>query len=194
MWQFLRRMALYIATPLTDLISKCHAPFSIKKLTAKDYREIKALAKPGHVLISRVRGEFSNLFIPGTWSHAAFVLDENTVMEATFHGVVKTDLIDFVLKKDYVALLEDKFCTPEQRAKAVVAAYSFEGLPYDKLFDQGVKALYCSELVYEAFQHAFAPAKSPFTKREKLGILTVVPEDFALAKSKFKVLWSNKSQ
>jgi cell wall-associated NlpC family hydrolase len=188
---FLRRFILHVSVPLTKWIGTLHAPFSRKKLSAKDYREIKLLAKPGYVLLSRARGEFSNLFIPGHWSHAAILADNEKVVEATYHGVVETDLIDFVLKKDYVALMEPTFASESIRETSGVFALSYIGKPYDFMFDSGVDAFYCSELVYQCYQDAYFPLNSPFTKRENMGVLTVVPEDFWLAKKKFKTVWSN---
>ena len=149
----IRRKLLEAAYPITYWIGKAHLPFTHKAMTSADYRQIAAHAEPGRVLLSRVKGEVSNLFIPGYWTHAA-IIDHGCqhVIEATYAGVVKTDLIDFVMGKDAVAMAYYKSLTPNNAGAAVLRAQKYVGLEYDFFFEAGVKAFYCAELIYAAYQ------------------------------------------
>lgn len=184
-------------------ISKIYMPAARKLITSADYRSVKEHLRPGMILLSYTRGEFSNLFIPGDWSHAAIVLNSTTVIEATTHGVVETDLIDFMMKKDYVVLLDPIFATPAQMEKAVEVALAQKGSGYnykmqfnrpktDSVLTTQVKAFYCSELVLYSYMVA-CDYQSPFTLRVILGVETVVPGDFYAADKKFSLAWGSES-
>lgn len=176
-------------------ISKIHMPGSHKLITSADYRSVKEHLRPGMVFLSYTRGEFSNLFIPGDWSHVAIVLNSTTVIEATTHGVIETDLIDFMMKKDYVVLLDPIFATPEQMVKAVETALEQKGSGYNYKMQYSrvnVKAFYCSELVLYSYQVACGN-EMPFTLKKILGVETVIPGDFVEATKKFSLVWGSES-
>lgn len=192
----IQRILLNITEFASMRIGKIHMPGSRKLITSKDYRSIKPFLRPGMVILSYTRGEFSNWFIPGDWAHAAFIVDSTTVIEATTHGVVKTDLTDFMFKKDFIILLEPLFATELQMNEAVKIALSMEGLPYNYRMEYSasgtnIKGFYCSELLTYAFKKACS--FMPFTLRKILGIMTVAPGDFYEAKDKFKLVWESES-
>jgi len=141
------------------------------------------------VILSTTYGELSNMFIPGFWSHVGIVsTDGLSVVEAMSVGVVKSDLIDFMLKKDVVCLLYPEFTDVSEMFQAAIEAEAQIGKPYDfGMIQSDVKAFYCSELVYHCYDKAVMD--SPFTLRKTLGRVTVVPQDFFNAKTKFKQAW-----
>lgn len=170
------------------MISKIYIPYSRKKIKASHYHKIRYAIRPGMVLLSQTNGEFSNLFIPGFWSHAAIVMDNLQIVEATSNGVHKSDLIDFMMTKDSVCLLEPLFATEEQMIQAMITAQEQIGKPYDYSMNQSdIQKFYCSELVYFCYRQTVN--QSPFTLRETFGRLTVTPQDFYNAKKKFKKVW-----
>lgn len=180
-----------LTSTLSKFFSKIHSPWTHKLISAKDYRDIKANLKRGDVLLSRVRGEFSNLGIPGFFTHAAIAYDDTTVIESTTRGVVKTDLIDFVMKKDYIAVLRPVFMSERERDLSAFMAQEQLGKPYDFEFaTSDIKAFYCSELVWFCYQKI--SGSKLFSPKKILGRETVLPQDFITAQDKFIMLWKSK--
>ena len=84
-------LLLDISIRLTKFIGHCHAPFTKKYVTGIDYLLAKDLLKPGMILITKTRGELSNLFIPGSFTHAAIYIGSDYVCEAIGKGVAGFD-------------------------------------------------------------------------------------------------------
>jgi uncharacterized protein YycO len=142
------------------------------------------------VLISRTHGELTNLCISSYYTHASIYIDHNQVVEAIGKGVVQTDLIDWMMTKDHVVILQPLFCGTLQMSQASEWAWKQVGKPYDTLFDvTNNDEFYCSELVWEAYDHA-AP-NNPFELRYRLGRLTVLGDDFYNAKDKWQIVWNS---
>jgi uncharacterized protein YycO len=165
-----------------------------KKIKANDYRDL--LAKDfgaGTVLLTRTTGSLSNAFIPDYWSHAAICTANGTVIEAAARGgVVETDIIDFMLHKDFIVACTPKFANLSEREKAVEFARLQLGKPYDFKFQYSdVKSFYCSELIYWSYSQVIP--NIPFTLREVLGVTTVVPSDIVKAKKHWDTVWSSSS-
>jgi len=202
-----RRAALNIFTPVTKTIGSMHLLATHKRVNEDDFGMIKAMAKPGMVIVTRTSGEASNLFIPGFWTHAAIVYGANgsedgeiRVVQATRAGVVATGLPSFLFSKDYVMLLDPIFADAQQKIAAANWAFDQIGKPYDwdflppELTETGIttpKSFYCSKLVWASYLQACGP-NVPFTLRTTLGVPTVAPDDLAMAVAKFAHLYSNK--
>ena len=183
---------IHFTVIVSHLGSKIYMPYSRKLITGKDYHELHNLMVPGMVLVSRSDGELGNIGIPGFWSHAAIVLDENRVVEAVTSGVRVVDLVTFMMGKDYIEALLPKFATSAQMKVAVEKALEQVGKEYDFEFaTSDIKKFYCSELVFYAYN--FAVEYMPFIPREILGRLTVVPQDFPNADDKFYRRWTSES-
>ena len=189
----LRLSILNALVPVSKAVGKMHAPFSHKEVTGKHVYDIEPHLGPGMVLLSYIRGEVSNLAIPGEFTHAAMVVSDKEVIEASGAGVQKKDLITFMTSKDRVALLHPKFCGAVHMSLALKYAEGCLGAPYDFVFTPGNKAFYCSELIQHAYEQTTAPGtKVIFTRRTSLGIATVLPVDFYLAKEKWALVWDSK--
>ena len=145
------------------------------------------------IWLTRMEGEATNLFIPGFWTHAAIVVDDKAVIQAISSGVVATDLISFLLTKDYVGLFDPTFADAGGHTLAAAWAAKQIGAPYDYEFGMNVKAFYCSELVWAAYREAMGPDNAPFKLRKTMGVDTVIPDDIGQAKDKFKSVWASAS-
>lgn len=172
-------------------MAKIRIPFTDVGLTSKEYRLIQALLVPGQTLVTAKRGEFTNYWIPGDYSHTAIVKDKFTVIEATTHGVVETDLIDFILtnRKCKLAILNPLFATLEEMQGAVVIAQAQIGKPYKfnmEFSTTNISAFYCSMLNY--YSYLKACNEMPFKLRSIIGLQTVAPADFVLAVDKFELV------
>lgn len=184
----IRLALLKSAIPITKTIGRLHAPFSHKRITGKHVFSIMERIIPGSVLLTYTRGEFSNLFIPGDFTHAAIAHSHKWVIEATGEGVRKKDLITFMTSKDRVVLLDPKFCDAYQMGKAAELASVSIGSPYDYLFTGGNEAFYCSELVQYCYEKIGCPE---FTRRERFNVSTVIPMDFIRAVDKWELVWDS---
>lgn len=200
----LRMAVLNAVVPVTKKLGSLHMPFTHKKVTGRHVFSVIPHLKPGAVFVTRVDGELSNLLIPGEFTHAGMcaatgVSEEACslfprslvpVVEAVGRGVVETDLISFMTSKDRVLLLYPTFATDDEMQKAANFAFTAIGTPYDYYFTPGSKAFYCSELCQHGYEVALGK-EITFTKRETLGVRTVLPQDYVNAKEKWRVVWDS---
>ena len=71
----------------------------------------------------------------------------------THNDYTKSTFFDICKESDRVVIMRCKVCTKEQINKAVDCCKKFEVSVYDNSFSLGIKALYCSELVYQSYQN-----------------------------------------
>ena len=176
---------------MSPYFGKVHFPFSRKLITSKDYRACKSVMKNGMILVTSTRGELTTLLIPGFFSHVGSIISQNEIIEATGHGVVKTDLIDFLLSRDYAVLLKPKWLCDKQMEDAAKIAESMEGRGYDYEFSSDSTQFYCSELAMYSYKQV--DPNSPLELRNRMGQLTFIPEDFWRAGDKFDIVWTSES-
>lgn len=180
-----RLWVLRTLTPFTKWFGSLHAPASVKLITEIDCREIKRIIRPGMVLLTHTIGAASNVLLAGDfWKHAAIYVDNNTVMEATSKGVVRTDLDFFLCSKDYVVVLMPTFAPIIEMYAAARWAEAQAGKPYDYEFKEGWDAFYCSELATDSYAVSTG-TNCPFVRHEIFGVNSVKPQDFRNAKSKW---------
>lgn len=196
---WLRRHLLNILAPFLKWASGKHMPFTHKEVTGKNYREAVKLLKPGHIFVSKIDGELTSYIIPGTWTHAALYVGDEKVIEAEGEGVIVTDLINFMVTKDALLILEP--VGPDQfvRARACVLAIQQLGKPYDYDLDFHIsdqKAFYCSELVWWSYAEACKELSvpCPFRPRKTLGVDTVSPNDIAHDPQCFQIVYDSRSR
>ncbi len=116
-----------------------------------DLTRICNLFAPGMVILSHKNFQFTNLFIPGYWTHAAMIASGDSIIEATFHGVVRRNLVDFISTTDDFVVLKPLFCGPETVANACWYVREKLGCRYNFEFVPHSDAFYCSGLVYSAY-------------------------------------------
>jgi len=147
---------LKFVKPFVAWFGKFHVPFSHKRVTGKHYYKLRDQIEIGTVMLTSTRGEFSNLINPEKIKHAAIYIgmidDIGYVLEATGKGVIKTDLVTFLTTKDLVLGYEPKYLTENDKAFLPLEAQRFIGIPYDYLFQNSKKAMYCFEAVVHTLQ------------------------------------------
>jgi len=183
----IRSLIVDALVPFTKFIGKLHAPFAHKLTTDEDMKNILSCAKPGDILLCRLRGEVTTIFIPGFFKHAVMVGFEGQAIEAVGEGVRCRRMDTLIAREDYVAVLELSFLSDEERFRMVQYAYTLCGTPYDYTFVPGVKSLYCAELITESVKHLFEPYPSPWVQKKLWGVETTLPQDFWDAKNKVAV-------
>lgn len=185
-----RRWLLNMIYPVTQWVGRRHMPFSKKRISGDDFCELAELYRPGMIFLTRTNGELSNLVNPGFWKHGAMYVGDGKVVEALGQGVVQTNIIDFIMKKDYIALLTPLFADAVEMERAAIYARSLLGTPYDFGFEFGDKAFYCYEVIYRSYKEVIPDM--PFKpKTDAFGIPVIVGDDFYDADTKWQCLYDS---
>lgn len=126
------------------------------KLRGRDYQRGYDILRPGDILLTRDDHKLSTLCIPGRYPHASLCVgrvdrgDDYEVAEMLATGFTKSNFFDLCHEADHVLILRCGDWDADYRAKVVEKCKTFADSPYDFQFTFGARALYCSELVYQA--------------------------------------------
>jgi uncharacterized protein YycO len=184
---YFRRLLIRTLKPMSIFIGKLHYAPKHRAVKARDVFDMADVLRAGDVLITFSLGELTNYFIEGDFKHAALYIGNSRVVEAIGKGVSVTDFEEFCAGKDRIAVLRPLFCDESTSRIAALNAISQIGKPYDYYFEMGEQSFYCAELITWAYFNA-TNGLSPFVKREVMGVETVLPNDFYMAKSKFEIV------
>ena len=118
-------------------------------VTGRKTAQILKMLKPGDVLLRGYVHYLDGMFIPGDYSHGAIYAGDWKIIHAVAEGVSYIDAIEF-LRCDRIAVLRPAKGADEavEYAKKCAA----ERVPYDFGYDNDVSALYCFELVGQAYR------------------------------------------
>lgn len=189
----LRRQLLAASVPITKAIGRLHAPYTHKRVSGVHVLASQRLLRPGHVLMSRTRGELTNLFIPGFWSHGAIYVGDGFVAEAIGEGVVLTDIVTFMTTKDAIAICAPLFASDAEMTTAAAWAREQRGKKYDFEFTSGNDAFYCFELTYAAYHVALGGASPWELRSETMGVPTVLGDDIERARDKWRIAFDTRA-
>ena len=130
--------------------AKIHFPYTRKKVTQERIYSAISVLKPGDLILTHTSGEASNIALDH-WSHAGIYVP-GIVYEATTHGVVNSNLIYFLAKKDDFKILRPTF----EFDYIDLASFlnSAVGKPYDFEFEQNDQQYYCFELAAVAYMQS----------------------------------------
>lgn len=108
--------------------------------------------QPGDIIVTVDRKKLTTLLVPGTWTHAALCVSKDGVWEVsemTHNNYTKSCFFDICKESDRVAIYRPQV-DDAYRDEMIKHCKSYDRAVYDLEFDLGVKALYCSELVYQS--------------------------------------------
>lgn len=194
----MRKLLKFLAElfkPISKFISKISLPYNKKLVTGADYYRSRDRIKPGDIIITRLEGELTNAVIPGFWTHGAvyagylqiFEDSQETfpcVIEATTKGLVLTDLVSFLMSKDYFVTLKPTSGSFSGE-KAVDFLLKKLGTPYDWDFDYTLCSndeFYCFEASALAYNHAVSQDEDKLKGEGILGKETFIANTFLNSK------------
>lgn len=116
------------------------------------------LLQPGHIVLTRDDKKLTTVLIGGKFTHAALCVGKfgteqyptYEIAEMTHTDYTHSHFFDICKEADRVIILECVDFDPEYVKKMIAMCQSFKDATYDVTFDFGIKALYCSELVYQS--------------------------------------------
>ena len=123
-------------------------------LRGAKYHEGYDKLKPGHIILTIDKKKLTSLLIPGSFAHAALCLSKSgpdyEIAEMTHTDYTKSYFFDICKEADRVVILECLDWDHRYVRAVIDKCLEFEDAVYDVKFGFGVKALYCSELVYQS--------------------------------------------
>jgi hypothetical protein len=125
------------------------------KLRGKHYARGYWHLSRGHIILTKDNKKLTSLLIGGEFTHAALCVGKGPsypfeIAEMTHTNFTRSWFFDICKEADRVVILRCKDWDPEYTDLVVSECLTMEDAKYDTAFELGVKALYCSELVYQA--------------------------------------------
>ena len=152
MWDFI----LKILTPFIKWIGSIASPWSHKEVTGVEYYKVRDKIEVGTIMLTSTFGELSNLINPEKIKHGGIYIGMKDgigyVLEATKKGVILTDLVTFMTTKDVIVGFKSNYLTEEDKALLPTEAKRLVGTPYDYLFQDSEKSMYCFETIAHVLQ------------------------------------------
>ncbi len=183
---------------LRDIFPYIRFSLYYTKLRGRDYQRGCAILRPGDIILTRDDHKLSTLCIPGRYPHAALCVgrfkqgdswNSYEVAEMLADGYTKSNFFDICHESDHVLILRCNDWDADYIEKVIKKCKTFDGCLYDFQFTLGVKALYCSELVYQAdFER-----RLKITTADALGlgiVRYVAPQDILDAPNTY-VVWDS---
>ena len=121
------------------------------------YKRAYKLLRVGDIIVCKDKWKLTTWLIPGEFSHTCLCVDKENdgelefeIAEMTHNGFTKSTFYDIFRESTRLVILRCKDWDDNYISKVIDKCKSFNNVPYDTSFVLGVKALYCSEMIYEA--------------------------------------------
>jgi hypothetical protein len=151
---------LRICLPVSKLVNRISWRFGRPyRCRLDDIEAISHNLAPGTVILTHRDFECSSLFIPGYWTHAAVVLDQGRIIDATRKGVCINSAVSFFATVDDFILLKPTFGGDERIANACRIAAGLAGRPFSFTFRNTHRVFYCAGLVCWIYLQTFNQAE-----------------------------------
>jgi hypothetical protein len=155
--KFRRRFLLWVMETqiyeylMTDVVWKIRFTMYYTQFSGRKYHKLYRDLLPGDIVLSTDGLKLTAKLIPGMWSHAGVCVSKNQVFEIAemvHTGYRKSTFSDFCYESTRVCVLRPQGFGVHYTKRFIDNVLGFEGAPYDLEFELGVKALYCSEIIY----------------------------------------------
>ena len=152
------------------------------------------MLQTGDIILTRDDKKLTSMLIPGAFSHAALCIDKGAeweISEMTHTDYTKSTFFDICKESDRVVILRCWDFDYTYISGVVEACKNFQNAVYDIDFNLGIRALYCSELVYQSdYEHRL---QVNLDDVESLGRQYISPMGLYKAKN-CKVIWDSKNE
>ena len=182
-----RHFLLWALSPIALLLAKF--PRTSNRVACNACDKLLTVLKPGDIIVTRTNWLPTNLIIPGHYKHSVMYVGDEECIEAVLPVVHRLDLQELLGRISEYAVLRPTFADSSEMVKAVSKMNKLVGKPYDLYFEPGSKSFYCSEAIWFCYRRVVK--NWAFTPRERMGVQTVTPNDFYLAKQYFKLIASH---
>jgi hypothetical protein len=121
------------------------------KFHGYQYCEVYSLLRLGDIILANDPKRLNDMLTPGEFTHAALVVSKDgkwEISEMTHDDYTKSCLFDVCKESERIVVLRCRDFDEEYIRKVVEKCKSLQDTKYDIEFVLGIKALYCSELVY----------------------------------------------
>lgn len=150
------------------------------RMNSGQYSAFEQSIQPGDLVFSVDRAKLSTVLIGGSWAHVGIVDSDKMIVEAHFPKSRRIHPAEFCFTSDVVALARPESTWVAE--KLARRAKNLIGYPYDTFFQEGDRALYCSELVKQADYEnelGFSPDADAGYDRTKI----IKPDDLYMAEN-----------
>lgn len=162
-------------------------------LTERDRENAQKKLNAGDLVFVGSAREISQFFVRGVFSHVLiYTGDEKLIHSNLKHGVTKIHFDDLFAKYDYLSVYRPRKVTPQQTRKVIKFAKKALGTAYDfRFLEENKKELYCTKLVYLAYQKAGIELKHSLTSNCLSYFSITHPADFIM--HNFTQIFSSES-
>ena len=155
----MKRWFLRLITPIQKFLQRIGRQES--KMSYQQVSDVKLVIREGDIVLSFEYGRPTSILIKGFFDNAAIVTSKLTIMEAVgdrfvdgknIGGVREMDLVEWLYKKDYVAVIRPSYPDGDIINKqAAATSLYYRGRNYDYSFCRDNEDIYCSELEYACY-------------------------------------------
>jgi hypothetical protein len=151
-------------------------------LTGDDLQGAREELMVGDLVFVGSTREISRFFVRGVFSHVLIYTGKEELIHSNLkHGVTKATLVDLFSKYDYLRIYRPRGVTVCQIRKVIEFAKKSLGAAYDfRFLPENEDELYCTKLVYLAYQKAGIELKSSLTSHWLSFFSITHPADFIL--------------
>ncbi len=122
-------------------------------MRGRTYHKLYEAIQPGDIILSVDDKKLTTFLINGEFSHAALCVSKDKdweVSEMTHRDYTKSTVSDICYEATRVVVLRCKEWKGNYLLDVIRTCKEFDGVPYDNMFELGVEALSCAELIYES--------------------------------------------
>lgn len=162
-------------------------------LTKNDLQGARESLMVGDLVFVGSTREISRFFVRGVFSHVLIYTGKEELIHSNLkYGVTKTKLKNLFTKYDYLRVFRPSNMTACQTRKVIEFAKNSIGAAYDfRFLSENEDELYCTKLVYLAYQKAGIELESSLTSHWLSFFSITHPADFIL--HNFTPIFSSQS-
>jgi hypothetical protein len=117
------------------------------------FSEFKRVVQSGDIVLTKTKGKLVSQIVPGAYAHAALCIADGRHLrfaEMSHYNYAEIDAVSLVGEVTSICVLKIVDMDEAYLEAMIDECRCFSDRKYDKQFQHGCDALYCSELIYES--------------------------------------------